>query len=326
MDRGNFAEKLPALFLGTERFGNVLPGHGLGSATSDRELVRFLDEAVGLGAPGSAVVGIDTAASYQIGGTERFLGRWLRQSSQRARVFLSSKGGHPVPLLRPNRLGVSDLTSDLEDSLKRLGTDYLDLYLLHRDHPDADLEAIVDWMTQKLKRGVVRRWGVSNWHHERVHQLERVATRMNAEPPTVSSPQFSLSSWSKPLWKGCVSISGPEERSARAFYERSQIAVVAYSALGRGLFSDGGGAVEFDHGVNHGRRDRARELAKRLELTPAQVALAYLTSQPFPVHPVIATRSSSHLAQNLAAVSVRLSPSDCRWLEDGSIEEGATRA
>ena len=199
----------------------------------------------------------DLAASYQLGGTERLFGRWISEQKHRDKLFLISKGGHPVPYLIPNRLTIPALQRDLENSLKRLGTDHLDLYLLHRDHPNADLHAVADFLTRAKEAGKIAAFGVSNWHHDRIRQLP---VKIDA-----SSPHFSLKAWEKPPFHGCVSIAGPKNQAARDFYAETQIPIYAWSPL-RGL--------------------------SKLEIPSC---MKYLASQPFPVHPILGSRRLEHL-------------------------------
>jgi len=305
--------KIPTLLLGTERLGSVLPA-GLAPA-SDAETFRVLDELVAAG-----LEGLDLAASYQLGGTERLIGDWLGSRRNRSGLFLLSKGGHPYPIVRPNRLGTADVSADLHDSLRRLRTEHIDLYLLHRDHPAADLEKLVMLFSDHQRQGKIGAWGVSNWHHDRILELQRVARGVGAPGPLASSPQFSLAEWSTPPWKGCVSISGGGQKQARAFYERSQMPVLAYSALGRGFFSQQPkSAIQpaYINSANDGKKKRVDELASRWGKKPAQIAMAYLLHQPFPVHPVVAMSSAAHYRENWEATGLSLSPEDCRWLETG---------
>lgn len=163
----------------------------------------------------------DLAASYQLGGTERLFGAWLKARQNRSRLFLISKGGHPYPIVAPHRITPQALQADLEASLKRLQTDYLDLYLLHRDHPDADLPAIADFLIRAKQSGKTKAYGVSNWHHDRISKL--------GLDIAASSPHFSLAAWNKPPWKGCVSIAG--DCAAQDFYANTQIPVLAWAPI-----------------------------------------------------------------------------------------------
>ena len=116
--------------------------------------------------------GFDLAASYQLGGTERIFGRWMASRRNRDRLFIVGKGGHPYPGIRPNRLTAGALSADLEASLRRLGTDRLDLYLLHRDFPGAPLEPKVETLAAAVRAGKIQGWGVSNWTVPRIGPLD----------------------------------------------------------------------------------------------------------------------------------------------------------
>lgn len=310
---GTAALSIPRLLIGTERLGSVLPG-GIGPA-NDYETFRVLDELLAAGAEA-----LDTAASYQLGGSERLLGDWLVSRRVRDNLFIVSKGGHPYPIVRPNRLGIDDIAGDLHASLKRLRTDRLDLYLLHRDHPAANLEKLALALDEHRRLGKIGAWGVSNWQHDRILAFERTAASLGVPGPCVSSPHFSLAEWSTPPWKGCVSIAGASQKVAREFYARSGMPVLAYSALGRGFFSSAPKSSlqpAYLHASNYAKKLRAVELAERLNVQPTQIALAYLFHQPFPVHPIIAVGSAMHFRTNQEAADIHLSPEDCRWLEHG---------
>lgn len=308
---------LPRLLAGTERLGSVfsrsVPARGA-QTKSDRETFALLDALLEAGA-----TGFDTAASYQLGGSESALGNWLTARGLHDRVFLVTKGGHPYPLVRPNRLTVADVTRDLHDSLRRLRTDSVDLFLLHRDHPDASLESLVQALAALERAGKFRAWGVSNWHHERILLLLRTASALGLPGPRVSSPQFSLAEWTTPPWKGCISISGSAARVAREFYVRTQMPVLAYSALGRGFFARGSRESQpaYRSETNEAKRRRLYELAERKGLDPISLALAYLARQEFPVHPVVSVSSGAHFAANLAALDIELSAEERSFLETG---------
>ena len=151
--------------LGTARLaagGVALPGSLRGRAA-----FALLDRAFELG-----IRALDTAAIYQFGGSERLIGAWLQSAGIRDRIYLIGKGGHPSLLWRP-RLGRRDLERDLDGSLLRLGTDRLDLYLLHRDAAGAPLEPIAQALWSFVADGRIRAYGVSNWTHEAVRRPAR---------------------------------------------------------------------------------------------------------------------------------------------------------
>ena len=175
----------------------------------------------------------DTAAIYQLGGSERAIGEWLRRTGNRDRVCLIGKGGHPSIVLGRSRLGRGDLERDLQASLRRLRTERLDLYLLHWDAPEAPLEPLAETLWSFVASGRVRAYGVSNWTHERFTALRTLAVSRGMPPPAASSPQFSLPQWAaKPYrYTGSVSLGGPDGAAALRAYRAAGAAVLAWSPL-----------------------------------------------------------------------------------------------
>jgi len=306
---------LPRVILGTASVGSVVPDALVPAASREKEL-RYLDSMLEAGCSA-----LDIAASYQLGGTERIIGEWIASRRNRDRLFLITKGGHPYPVVQPRRVTPKALTDDLHASLRRLRTDHVDLYLLHRDDPGSALEPILETLVSFQRKGHILAWGVSNWSHDRIRDLDALARASGLPGVAASSPHFSLAEWTSTPWKGCVSIAGDTNRDARAFYASSQLPVFAWSPLGRGFFSPVP-AASVDAGTygstaNLARRERAGRLAQKYEITSAQIALAYLFSQPFPVFAVVAASTAEKMRGNLAVATLRLPKNEVRWLESG---------
>jgi aryl-alcohol dehydrogenase-like predicted oxidoreductase len=298
--------------------GSVLANAFL-SASDRARAFALLDDALELGCSA-----FDIAASYQVGGTERLIGDWMGSRRNRGRLFLISKGGHPYPIVRPHRINPRALTADLHASLKRLRIERVDLYLLHRDDERAPIEPILETMTTLKRQGKLGAWGVSNWTHARIGAASALARSLGVDPAAASSPHFSLLEWIRPPWNGSVSIAGQANAEARAFYGNERLPVLAWSPLGSGFFSrrSGAGAAAGRHGCydspsNVARRTRAEGLGRKYGCSAAQIALAYLYSQPFPVSAVVAASTTEHMKNNLDATSLRLPADQVRWLETG---------
>lgn len=309
--------EVPRVIVGTARLGSVWPDAVLPAGRREPTFA-MLDAVLELGCSA-----FDTAASYRLGGTERVLGAWISSRRNRDRLFLISKGGLPHPV-KPHRLDGASLSRDLDGSLRRLGVDCLDLYLLHRDDPTAALESVLETMGAFERQGKIRAWGVSNWTHRRIEALATLASSTGSRPVAASSPHFSLFDWVTPPWPGCVSIAGPANADARAYYERTQTPVLAWSPLGGGFLSGKTGGLDgwtsrraYDSAENRVRRERVAALARRYDRSPAQVALAYLFSHRFPVFAVVSSSTTEKIKGNLQAVSWRLSSDELRWLESG---------
>ena len=264
---------------------------------------------------------VDTAAIYGLGASEKGLGRWMRLRRNRDRIVIITKGGHPS-LLRPNqhRITVEGIGRDLATSLRRLGTDRIDLYLLHRDAAACDLPAVMQYLHEQKRQGILQAIGVSNWHHDRIEAANAIARRLDLTEFSVSSPQLSVLSWSRPPWRGCASISGSQGAEARSWYRNARLPVLAWSPFGGGLTERAGAGWTptggcYTHKVNTERLARASVIARKRGISVNQVLIAYLASLPFLVHPICASRNVDHLRANRAALDVRLSPAEITSLE-----------
>jgi aryl-alcohol dehydrogenase-like predicted oxidoreductase len=310
---------IPRIIVGTARMGSPLPDSVLTNAAR-RRAFDVLDGYLDVGCSA-----LDLAASYQMGGTERLVGAWIASRRNRERLFLISKGGLPYPIVRTHRLDPVSLSADLHASLRRLHTEQIDLYLLHRDDDREPLESILETMTTFQRQGKVAAWGVSNWSHPRVRALASLAEARGSPAPSASSPHFSLVDWVKAPWSGSVSIAGDANREGRAYYEATQLPVLAWSSLGSGFLSHarGGGGVgssgprAYESPANFARRERADLLANRRGVTSVEIALAYLFAQKFPVFAIVAASSPEKMKRNLEATRLHLSASEVRWLESG---------
>lgn len=270
----------------------------------------------------------DTAHVYGSGVAERVLGAWMHERGVRERVVIIGKGAHPMQ--GRQRVTPADITSDLHESLARLRTDYIDLYLLHRDDPAMPVEPIVDVLNEHLRAGKILAFGGSNWHHTRLQQANDYAAAAGLAPFVASSPNLSLAVQIQPPWEGCLSLSGPAGREARDWYAAHAMPIFSWSSLAGGFFSGRfrpDNLAEFTsyldklcvecycEPANFARLERAAQLGAERGLTPAQVALAYVLSQPLAIYALAGSASPAELQANAAAADTRLGPAELAWLE-----------
>jgi aryl-alcohol dehydrogenase-like predicted oxidoreductase len=322
--------------LGTDYFGTTV---------SEETAFRMLDMYVDAG--GNC---IDTAriyASWLTGGdgaSERTIGKWLKTRGGRNRVLLSTKGGHP-PLAQMNRgrLSRREIEADLDESLKMLGTDVIDLYWLHRDDVSHPVEDILETMSVLAGKGKIRAFGCSNWKTERIEEANRKAGRMNSSGPAGSNApdvptastapsgfcasqiQWSLAS-SMPELHGDPTIVCMNEKEYD-WYEREKFPVFAFSSQAKGFFArasaKGLGAINkkadarFATPENIVRLERVKEYAARSGLTPSAVALGYITCNPVPAVAIIGCKNEEQLTDSLTASDAELSREDTNWLLRG---------
>lgn len=273
----------------------------------------------------NGVNAFDTAAAY--GGSESSLGRWIAERKIRKKIILITKGANPGADGLP-RMTPKEIRRDLEQSLERLQTDYIDIYLLHRDDPRTPVGEVAELLTGYLRRGVIRMAGSSNWSFGRVRGLNAFAAEHGLEPFRAVSPSFSLADCVGDPWGGSVTLSGPENEAERSWLEQTGMPVLAYSGLARGFLSGkvkssdrdrlagliGPGAVEYGAPVNFERLRRAEKLAEEKHAAVPQIALAWLLSRKLNVFPICAASSEEHLRSNLASLDLSLTPEEAAWL------------
>lgn len=274
----------------------------------------------------------DCARGY--GRAEESLGRWVKTRGLRDRVVLLTKCGNVDPQGRVH-IDRGVILSELETSLKALDTGVIDLYLLHRDDPQTPLPEIMETLNACKRAGKIRAFGVSNWTRERIEAANACAAARGLEGFAVSSPYFGLARQVRDPWGGgCVSLAGPENGEARAWYAQNRMPVFCYSSLARGFF--GGRFRSFDEegarrvldgpaqrgylcAENMRRLRSAEVLAGRLGTTAADIALRYIFGSPMNVFAVVSTTDPRRLA-GLAAASLHpLDAEETAFLErDGA--------
>ena len=269
----------------------------------------------------------DTAHVYGNGACERVLGRWIASRGIRDQVVILDKGAHPYN--GRQRVTPEAITADIADSLERLGVDFIDLYVLHRDDESQPVEPIVDILNQQHRAGRIGAFGGSNWSYERVQAANRYAEAHGLVPFAVSSPQFSLPEMVKPAWEGCISLGGAGNQAARRWYASAGVALFTWSSLAGGFMTgkyrrdnlntpgdyfDGVTIRAYAYEDNFRRLDRAQTLAADKGISLPQLGLAYVLSQPLPIFALVGARTPDEFADNLPALDIQLTPAERAWL------------
>jgi len=270
----------------------------------------------------------DTAHTYGQGAAERVLGAWLRERGVRDDVVILGKGAHPAH--GRARVTPEDITADLHESLDRLGTAFIDLYVLHRDDPTLPVGPLVEVLNEHHRAGKIGAFGGSNWTPERIGAANDYADAHNLVPFAVSSPNFSLAEQFRPPWAGCISVGGPGGEAARAWYRARQMPLFTWSSLAGGFFTDRFSRTNLDtftapldmvcieaycYEPNFQRLDRARELAREYGLSVPQIATAYVLSQPDDIFALVGCGSGEEFRQNDAACDLALTAQELAWLD-----------
>ncbi|WP_447800711.1 aldo/keto reductase [Pseudomonas kilonensis] len=287
------------------------------TGVDEREAIATLHRAVELG-----VTLFDTADMYGPHTNEELLGRALR--GKRENLYLASKFGL-VRSSDPHARGVNGrpdyVRQSVDGSLKRLDTDYLDLYYQHRIDPEVPVEETIGAMAELVKAGKVRHIGISEASAETIQRAHAV------HPLAAVQSEYSL--WSRE----------PEHNGVLATCQRLGIAFVAYSPLGRGFLTGELKSPE-DFAADDYRRfnprfqadnfnrnlvlvERVKALALDKGISAAQLALAWVLAQGDHVIPIPGTKQRKYLESNVAASSVVLSAGELAQLDGIFAGEGA---
>jgi len=262
---------------------------------------------------------LDTANLYGGGDSERLLGMWMKKRKNRSEVFLVDKAGHPTGAVPRPRISPDELQRDLRESLIRLQSDYIDLYLLHRDDPRIPASTVIDYLNEEIGAGRIRAIGASNWELNRVQQANAYAETHGLNGFAVSSNNISLAVPMEPMWNGVVSVS----RAAWEWHKETQFPLMPWSSQARGFFSgqfSPGNCEDSDmvrvyyNDANFERLRRAQALGEKKGCSAIQISLAYVLHQPFPIFPIIGPLRLEELSSNLGALEIELSPDEMRWL------------
>lgn len=264
----------------------------------------------------------DTANAY--GNSEKNIGAWMAKRGLRDKVVLLDKGCNPGMIGSPDVMSPQLLYDQTAESCRRLQTDYLDFYVLHRDDPSHPVGPIIDTLNDLKTRGVIRRFGASNWTRERIAEANAYAAEHQMEGFTVANPAFSIVETVGDPWGGSVHLCGKAHESDREWYVSQKIPVFSYSSLARGFLSgkyrtDGAPIeeclpdyvlAEYNTPLNRRRLAAAEQIAREKGIAVSQVCLAWLLQQKVEVYPIINPSSEAHMIENIGALDVVLSENE----------------
>lgn len=256
----------------------------------------------------------DTAYIYGSGKSEKTLGQWIKNRNIRKDVIILGKGAH-TPYCNPE-----DLTKQLYESLDRLQTDYIDIYMLHRDNPEIPVGEFIDVLNEHKKAGRIKIFGGSNWKLERIEAANQYAKSKGLSGFSAVSNNFSLARMIEPPWAGCISSS---DRTSRDWFVKTQMPLFSWSSQARGFFTGRARPDDFSDKElvrcwysddNFKRLERANELAKKKGVLPINIALAYVLYQKFPTFALIGPRTLSELRTSFLALDIELTDEEVLWL------------
>jgi aryl-alcohol dehydrogenase-like predicted oxidoreductase len=297
----------------------------IGVRQTEREAYYLLDYWVQHGGNG-----IDTARVYSdwIPGekhrSERIVGHWLKSAGAREQIVLITKAGHP--LFDGNwrvRLSSSELQEDLEGSLQTLGTDYVDVWFLHRDDEKIQVEQIIDTCDPFVRDGRVKALGAANWTAGRIRNANDYASRAGKAGFVATQLFWNLGSRH---YRDLEPTLQPMDDDAELLHETADLVAMPYSSQAGGFFSnwlEGDEATRLKAGqsgyatkVNFEIAQLASKIAQANGVPVGAVVLAFLRSHSFKVVPIVGCGTPAHLAASIEALPFVLSDADVKSLRE----------
>jgi aryl-alcohol dehydrogenase-like predicted oxidoreductase len=309
---GRTGLEVSRLCVGCMSFGD--PGRGHHGWTLDEERSRALiRRALELG-----LNFFDTANSYSDGSSEEITGRALREFARRDEVVVATKV-YFSPRKGPNTRGLSRKTImvEIDDSLRRLGMDHVDLYQIHRWDAGTPIEETLDALHDVVKAGKARYIGASSMFAWQFCTSLHVADRRGATRFVSMQDHYNL-------------LHREEEREMLPLCAAEGIGVLPWSPLARGRLArdwdqstersrtDEFGKTLYTSNVESDRRviERVGEIARRRGVSRATVALAWLLHKPVVTAPIVGMTKAQHLDDAMAALALKLTPEEMASLEE----------
>lgn len=310
---GSTGMKVSRICLGCMSYGQ--PGKGMPWELDEEASRPYIQRALEQG-----INFFDTADVYSKGTSEEILGRALKDfAASRDEVVIATKVNQPMGP-GPNERGLSrkHIMSSIDASLKRLGTDYVDLYQIHRWDYETPIEETLETLHDVVRAGKTRYIGASAMYAWQFAKALFTADLHGWTRFVSLQPHYNL------LYR-------EDEREILPLCQDQKIAVIPFSPLARGLLTrktskeqnetlriqtDDLAKSRYTQEDNVTTVQRVSELAEERGLPMAQVALAWLLSKPFVTTPIIGATKPHHLEDAIAAISVHLTQEEIQHLEE----------
>jgi aryl-alcohol dehydrogenase-like predicted oxidoreductase len=240
------------------------------------------------------------------GDSETIIGKWLKARGNRDKIVLATKLGIEMA---PGKKGLSRayMQTAVEDSLRRLQTDYIDLYQSHRDDPETPIEETLSAYADLIKAGKVREIGASNFSADRLAESLKISSAKGLPRYQSLQPQYSLVERN--------SFEGPLEELCLA----EKIGVIGYYSLASGFLTGkyksksdaegrarGRGVEKYLNDYGFGVIKALEEVAARYEAKPGQIAIAWLIARPSVTAPIVSATTLEQVAELAEAAEIEL--------------------
>ena len=298
----------------------ILGTDGIGSVISEKESFNILDNFCCLGGNH-----IDTANiyGYPTSESEKTIGKWLKSHGGREHLVIATKGAHPnLKTMDIPRLSEKEIRYDLENSLKNLGTDYIDLYWLHRDCEDLSCEEIIETLNKFVREGKIREFGASNWKGKRIKQANEYAVKNGLKPFCASQIKWSYATVSSSYEEDKTLVL--MDKTEYEFYKDAELSVMAYASQAKGFFTklytmgeeglSPKAMQRYMCGDNINRYNIAGDIAKKLGISITDVILNYLLKQEINTFPIIGCKNTQQLQDSMTSTEADIPEEDIKTL------------
>lgn len=257
----------------------------------------------------------------EIARAERVLGDWLARSKKRNEVVIMTKGGHPdmtapVPDMHKSRMTHEDMVKDLNESLKQLRTDYIDIYFYHRDNQEQTVEEEIETMELFVKEGKIRYYGCSNWDAERMIQADAYCKEKGYRGFVADQSLLNLGmKYMRPLADDTLGYIKGEVFDYHI--KNAGNLAMPYMANCSGFFHiyDRLGMTEiqnnpYDTPENMKIAEGVKTLKEKYHCSITQVVLGFFYHQPFPCVPLYGTTKAEHIVDACGTLDIPFTAED----------------
>ena len=307
---GDTGLKISRLALGCMSYGDPATEGAHRWALADDDAQPFFRQAIELG-----ITFWDTANVYQAGASEEVVGRAIRRYSRREDIVLATKvfgTMHDGP--GGSGLSRKAIMEQIDASLTRLGTDYVDLYQVHRFDPATAVVETMEALHDIVKAGKARYLGASSMYAWQFAKLQHAADLGGWTPFVAMQNQYNL-------------LRRQEERELLPMCTDMGVGVVPYSPQGKGRLTRPWGqqshrstvdqvVQSFDSPLDEPVVNAVQQVAEARGVTMAQVALAWVLSNPVITAPIIGATRPHHLTEAVAALDLHLTDDEVRALQE----------
>ena len=293
----------------SKRFSTIALGSTyFGTKITQKVAFSLLDEFANQGG-----TTIDTALVYgqenssSLSESEKIIGKWLKSNNMYNQMAIITKGLHPDIKSGKSRISFKNMVSDLNYSFEALNSSAIDLWFFHRDDPSKNVQFFIDILSQIESMFPIATFGASNWNHKRIEDSHIYSYQNNLPVLKASEIHYSLATTDGKRMSD-ESLEFMDD-CAYSWYTSHKTPLFAFSSQAKGFFSKGieEGIDSLNEKIrtrylseeNLNSLKRVEKLSKELMVSPAAIAISYITSSSFPSVAIIGPSKLSQLKDSL---------------------------